>query len=246
MDNNENNQSFQPQPEPQVASQPEMQPTPQPEMQPTPQPSPGIQGVGAPLDNNQSLKKISSNSMFTIIAAVVALAIFVVIMIVFMDDGKGNTNQYNNNESSQDNQEEQTDVDISMMQRDTQRRDDMARMISQLNQYQANNRGQVPHTAFNGEPVGAYNMFIDEYLKVAGDIFADPLTGDDYEVVKFVECSSDECEDVSADENVETGKIYVYSNAKCMEDNSLGYIKGERKVAITMALEAGGVACYNN
>lgn len=43
-----------------------------------------------------------------------------------------------------------------MMQRDTQRRDDMAMLVTQLNNYQANNRGQLPHQTSPNKQVEAY------------------------------------------------------------------------------------------
>ena len=46
-------------------------------------------------------------------------------------------------------------------QRDTQRRDDMARFASQLSQYQANNNGRVPGE--NDPTADDYNDFIEDY-----------------------------------------------------------------------------------
>ena len=231
MDNNEGTQNYQPQSGPQVVQQPEVSPTSQPSF--------GTQNTSTPLNDNQPTKKNNSKNLVVIIAVAIALVIVSVVMVVLMNDGDGNTSQRNNGKVSQDNPERQSDDNaISMMQRDTQRRDDTSRFISQLNQYQANNGGQVPHTVSTGDEIEAYDSFIDEYMKYGGDTFSDPLTGEDYEVVRFVKCTR-------ADENIEAGKILVYSNAKCF-DGIPTFIKGERKVAVTMTLETGGIYCSNN
>ena len=58
---------------------------------------------------------------------------------------------------------------LQRSQRDTQRRDDMARFSSQLSQYQANNNGAVPTATKAG-----YDDFIANYLRAASDSFVDP------------------------------------------------------------------------
>lgn len=233
MNNDESIQNYQSQSESQVAQQPEASPTLQP-------PS-GLQDAAVSLDNNQPPKKNNSKNFIVIIAAVVAIVVVIIVMVVLMNSGNDNSSQG----SSQAEPEERSDVTLSVLQRDTQRRDDTSRFISQLNQYQANNGGQVPHLVSTGDEVEAYNSFIDEYLKSSRNTFSDPLTGEDYEVVQFTKCSSDECVDAVTDGDIEAGKILVYSNAKCIDDIPT-FIAGDRKVAITMALEAGGMYCINN
>ena len=129
---------------------------------------------------------------------------------------------------------------LQRSQRDTQRRDDMARFISQLAQRQANNRGQVPTLSTT-----AYNDFRDQYLKAGGDTFTDPSTGADYQVVKVTKCTSGACASTTTGTNAEMGKISVYSNAKC-NGESPQYIQGDNKIAITIKLEGAGIYCGNN
>ncbi len=237
MDNNESTQNYQPQTETQVAQQPEASSD--------LQPSSGIQNAVDPLNNNQPSKKSNPKKLIAIVVMVVVLVVVTIIMVILMIGDSGNLNQHDNDGSSQNNQGERSDVTISMLQRDTQRRDDASRFISQLNQYQANNGGRVPHLVSTGDEIEAYNSFIDEYLKSDRDTFSDPLTGEDYEVVRFVKCTNDGCVDSGADENIEAGKILVYSNAMCF-DGVPTFIEGERKVTVTMVLEAGGVYCSDN
>jgi prepilin-type N-terminal cleavage/methylation domain-containing protein len=86
---------------------------------------------------------------------------------------------------------------LQRSQRDTQRSNDIARVQTALNQYQANNRGAIPSmgtatqtyvaghetqiTGTNKPKVGTWGYFYDQYLIVnsggAQDVFADPDGG---------------------------------------------------------------------
>ena len=116
-------------------------------------------------------------------------------------------------------------------QRDTQRRDDMARVMSQLNQYQANNKGKIPSTATE------LTTFLTNYLK-EGE-FNDPESGERY-TQKFVACQQGSC---SAD--LTLGTVNYMYHAECNGETPQ-YVKGDRKVAIVTQLEGSGVYCSNN
>ena len=145
---------------------------------------------------------------------------------------------------------------LQRSQRDTQRRDDMARFLSQLNQYQANNNGKVPAALAN------YNdPFIKQYLLAGGDTFQDPSTGATYLVAKVTPCTSSSCSSTTSNtaySNVkdasgttksgkldEMGVISLYTNATC-EGESEKYVQGDRKIAITLKLEGAGIYCGHN
>ena len=129
-------------------------------------------------------------------------------------------------------------------QRDTQRRDDMARFMSQLSQYQANNAGNTPNTRPGVTNVKKeYGDFVSNYLEVGGDSFNDPSTGTSYEIEDVRDCTTD-CSNQSNGNDV-MGKIYVYTNARCEGENPVK-IQGARKIAITIKLEGAGVYCGNN
>ena len=131
-------------------------------------------------------------------------------------------------------------------QRDTQRRDDMARFLSQLNQYQANNNGKVPdalakwYTKDNGNKVSG---FVGDYLLAGGDSFSDPSTGETYEVKSVSSCKSD-CSNKSSGTTA-MGEIYIYTNATCNGEDP-AYTQGDRKIAITLKLEGAGIYCGHN
>lgn len=134
---------------------------------------------------------------------------------------------------------------LQRSQRDTQRRDDMARFLSQLNQYQANNNGKVPSDGLTSDQAGAYQTFIDNYLKAGNDTFSDPSTGADYHIYKFTKCTSSTCASATTGNGAKMGEVSVYSNAKC-NGESPTYVQGDRKIAITIKLEGAGIYCGNN
>ena len=139
---------------------------------------------------------------------------------------------------------------LQRSQRDTQRRDDMARFMTQLNQYKTNNAGKVPTNSLT-----EWNdKFITPYLRVGGEAFADP-DGTNYTVAGICVVGSN----TSCTSTVGTGKtpnavltwdankhqIFVYTNAKCDGENAT-FVKGSpRLVAIRYKLEGAGVYCGN-
>lgn len=137
---------------------------------------------------------------------------------------------------------------LQRSQRDTQRRDDMARFMSQLAQYQSNNGGKVPAATKAG-----YDDFIAKYLRVQNttsgqtteqDSFVDP-SGENYNAASVTVCASGNCKQASVADDYKNGNIRVYTNARCDGENP-EYIKGDRKVAITYKLEGAGTYCSNN
>lgn len=139
---------------------------------------------------------------------------------------------------------------LQRSQRDTQRRDDMARFLSQVNQYQANNAGRVPVTV-SGNSASFDTSFIGSYLEAGGDTFADPSTGQTYSIQDVTICTTADCTgnadvgSVGTTDATERGRIHVYVNAKCNGENP-EYINGDRKIAIRIKLEGAGIYCGNN
>lgn len=128
-------------------------------------------------------------------------------------------------------------------QRDTQRRNDMSRFISQLSSYQANNSGRLPHTNSknDGKTDGGYNDFVEKYLKVGGDTFSDPSTKDDYKVTYKGAAGADN--DQPGEDDL--GEVYLYSAATC-EGEDVVQAVGNNRIAITMKLEGAGYYCGHN
>src|SRR5438552_9142139 len=68
---------------------------------------------------------------------------------------------------------------LQRSQRDTQRKNDLSRFMSQLTQYQSNHQGAIP----TGTGVGAWDTnFVSAYLTNGGQTFNDPQTGTQYAV----------------------------------------------------------------
>ncbi len=129
---------------------------------------------------------------------------------------------------------------LQRSQRDTQRRQDMSRFISQLIQYQTNNNGSAPTNT-----VAGYSSFISSYLKPsADDTFKDP-GGSDYSVNTVTNCTSSACANASVAADTASGYIRVYTNATCSGENPK-YVSGPAKIAITYKLEGSGTYCANN
>jgi len=123
---------------------------------------------------------------------------------------------------------------LQRSQRDTQRKNDLARAITGVTNYASNNRGKVPQTKT------AWSQLATDYLKVNGDTFADP-TGTDYSFQNV----SRQSPDVPGAFDSSKPYIYVTLNAVCNGENvTTG--QGANKVALQMKLEGGGVACDSN
>jgi prepilin-type N-terminal cleavage/methylation domain-containing protein len=121
---------------------------------------------------------------------------------------------------------------LQRSQRDTQRKADVARVQTAIQNYQSNNRNSLPGDAeFN-------TLLIPKYLTVGGDSFADP-NGNDY---KFKAGSLAD----NAAFNTEESIMYFTRGAVCNGDSAPKTGQGQSKVAIQYKLEGGGTAGVNN
>lgn len=116
---------------------------------------------------------------------------------------------------------------LQRSQRDTQRRSDVGRVMSQLNSYQTNNRGNLPAdiNAMNGS-------FMTGYMKPTGttDQFADPQSGDQY---TFGDTAST--------------KVMEYkTKSRCNGENIVANGTAARSVAVRIKLEGSGYYCQDN
>lgn len=120
---------------------------------------------------------------------------------------------------------------LQRSQRDTQRKNDMSRVITALQNYQSTNRNEIPKDDYLQ---GTNGSFINDYLKVSGDTFTDPQ-GTDY----FF--STD-----ALPSGFTPGKIVYTRGAVCAGGSSLTLNQGANKIAFQYKLEGGGVDCVNN
>lgn len=113
---------------------------------------------------------------------------------------------------------------LQRSQRDTQRRDDVSRFVSQLTSYSTNNRGALP-------TAGNIDAFVDSYLKPSQGEFNDPSTGAAYNVTPN-----------TGDQPV--GTVQYLLTYKCDGENAVTG-GGARQAAIRTQLEGSGFFCQN-
>lgn len=127
-------------------------------------------------------------------------------------------------------------------QRDTQRRDDVARFKAQINQFQANNKGKVPAQTTGAACVAATGAnpknavdFVNGYLTT----WEDPTDGTSY----LAKCKTTAAGVVAAGD-------WFYANAATTGSECSGEAivpgAGTRQYAMIMKLEGSGTICVDN
>jgi prepilin-type N-terminal cleavage/methylation domain-containing protein len=117
---------------------------------------------------------------------------------------------------------------LQRSQRDTQRKNDMSRFMAQVQNYQSNNRGNVPTDAAAG--AGSVGQFVTDYLLTGGDTWSDPNTGAAYGYVGT---------------NPAVGEYEYQVNATC-NGEAIQAGGGNRRVAVRTDLEGSGFYCLSN
>jgi prepilin-type N-terminal cleavage/methylation domain-containing protein len=125
-------------------------------------------------------------------------------------------------------------------QRDAQRKNDLGRLLTALQNYRANNKGKAPpHSDFRGK-------LVPNYLEVGGDDFRDP-SGLPYRIssgtigtapIRATNLAEDSAEDYYY-------IIRVYRGARCVGENTEAF-GSDNNIAFSIKLEGGGVYCVNN
>ncbi|HEU5187602.1 MAG TPA: type II secretion system protein [Candidatus Saccharimonadales bacterium] len=121
-------------------------------------------------------------------------------------------------------------------QRDTQRKNDAGRMVSQLVAYQTNNQGKLPETA------GEISTFVSGYMTSGSQSFDDPSTGDPYTINggSAVITTAPATQPTTA-----AGTIFYYINSKC-SGSSVVANTGTRNYAVVVYQEQGGAYCQGS
>lgn len=125
-------------------------------------------------------------------------------------------------------------------QRDTQRKNDLGRMMSQVLSYQSNNQGVLPDTT------AKWNTFVSSYLTTSGATFAEPSSGSTYEITASSTLPASTTAPNFSDDA--QNSIYVYTGAKCDPANNSGVSAnvGARNFAALIYQEQGGYYCLDN
>lgn len=111
-------------------------------------------------------------------------------------------------------------------QRDTQRRDDVSKFVSQLTSYATNNRGALP--SFSN--MTGTSGFMNSYMKASDGEFNDPSSGTSYTVVNG---------------DPALGQIQYIVGSKCNGENIGASGQGDRQAAVRTKLEGSGFFCQN-
>lgn len=122
---------------------------------------------------------------------------------------------------------------LQRSQRDTQRRDDVGRVISAVQSYKTNNNGRVP--AANGLNAA----FISSYLTAGGSSFVDP-SGGDYSFVERAIAGGQTPAANGTASNTTNGQVSVYRSVRC--DGTAA----NNALSVVIQLESGGVYCANS
>ena len=124
---------------------------------------------------------------------------------------------------------------LQRSQRDTQRKNDLSRFMSQLTQYQSNHQGAIP----TGTGASAWNAnFVSAYLTNNNQTFNDPDTGVQYVVTVYT--------GVTTPLPSAKGQLNVYTGTTCANGTLTTTGAGARSVSGVVFLEQGGTLCQNN
>ena len=204
-------------------------------------------------------KKGNMGLIIAIIAAAVILVGLIIAIIVVLATGNNNgssSSKSGSNSKTADDPEKTKDYQKA--QRNTQREDDLARLITAVNDFQTNNNGKTP---FNGLDMA---QFVKRYIDIdctggassvkstyagaatsfteCGAQFTDP-DGEAYNLVYEGKVTSSKKVNLSNMDH----KFHVYSSASCGNDEgTVDTGRGEREIAVFYVLEGGEIACNDN
>ncbi len=119
-------------------------------------------------------------------------------------------------------------------QRDTQRKNDVSRLQSSLNNYKSGARGQLPTSSDLTN-----DSYLSKYLRKGNDTFADP-SGDNYRLVQITTNGT-----VPAWSEDITENIYFSKGGTCGDGQTptAPNSEGSRRMNLVKPLEGGGVQC---
>ena len=145
-----------------------------------------------------------------------------------------------------------TTIPGGQSQRNTRRRQDMARILSSLTEYQSNNNGKTPLTA------SELDIFVKRYIgaeeqgragtSCVGDQFCDP-DGYPYQINEPTVVTEAIENALGRNPSFESNnyEIHYYVNAKCgSEEGSIDSASGTRDYAVMYVLEGDGIYCGDN
>lgn len=136
---------------------------------------------------------------------------------------------------------------LQRSQRNTRRRQDMARILSAFNEFQANNNGKMPDAA-------GVTKFMERYVGEVGSDQATDPDGSNYSLQAPKKVGTTDGSDgddyykssETAAPTAMNHKIYYWQNAKCGDEGKIKAGHGDRDIAIFYYLEGGAIYCGDN
>ncbi len=138
---------------------------------------------------------------------------------------------------------------LQRSQRDTQRKSDVSRLQDAIAKYQGSHRGKLPATGVDWNAA-----IVQEYITGVGDQFVDPsgpagtgaATNEWYNLDVATDGGTAAHSAVNMPTNFSATQntIYVRTNCRC-EDDQIVCGVGNRKAALLVRLEGGGVHCVS-
>lgn len=139
---------------------------------------------------------------------------------------------------------------LQRSQRDTARREDMSRLVSQIEQFKTNNRGVVPACTNStcttaGTPVNiGLAAFVDSYMKQNIGEFDDPQ-GARYTFIQGTGANGSNAI-VNASGNPAHNIIMYGTGVRCAGENIVPSSAGARAFAVRIRLEGSGYFCQDS
>ena len=143
---------------------------------------------------------------------------------------------------------------LQRSQRNTQREDDLARVLTAVNDYQTNNSGKTPFEGNNVNP-NFVKRYVDEEtvynasakkITACGDQFKDP-DGECYQIEVLGAATAGQKGVSASIPAAFNHTFYAYNNATCGDlEGTYDAGTGKRQVAIFFVEEGGAIACNDN
>ncbi len=135
---------------------------------------------------------------------------------------------------------------LQRSQRDTARREDMSRLVSQIEQYKTNNRGVVP-ACTNATCTDPGNIgvaaFVNSYMKQDTGEFEDPQ-GAQYTFIQGTGANGSNA--IVASGNPAHNIIMYGTGVRCAGENIVASSAGARAFAVRIRLEGSGYFCQDS
>lgn len=124
---------------------------------------------------------------------------------------------------------------LQRSQRDSQRKSDLGRLMSQITAYASNNQGSLPY--------GNWTNFLSGYMTNGGQTFSDPTSASTYTITQQTTTSG-----AGAATGLTAGNIFIYPGVNCSNVSAgTGTISTtSRTVAAAIYQEQGTFTCENN